>query len=989
MQALSPIPKTYENPDSEPLFTQDVTVNHSMDLFTSTQIGHRTPRRSRLCPDQRQGAEDFSVIRKPDGSPLVASPALTRKKVFEKSSPRDTSSPKQSPAGKKSTEAFEDLWTDEDESLLERATQMDLFATPKAPKRRTKPNTPTVSVKVAKVLIPRASSSPRNPKPPNSVNNQSTKPPPSSRAVVASQRAANIQAQPPPRTNGAVARMTPNLSANRKPASKCIIVPSKRAKLTQERNLQIGTGQSQTLQSQSNSARFSCKTISPRLVSATPNIQAAKGSTTTAPANSGKMPSSVPASNSISTMMPPEQKPSFPARNSVKPQFAVKPVFKPSSNTHSQNTTVGVRTSAIKPVSRPAQSSNVAKPQISNTRMAPTAQCPVTKSGAVLNQSPGKTSTKAVSCVIVPARQSQRRDSLCSGGKPPVQFGRTDTDPRPSFTNVPKVPGRTAGVSAGSSTSSVVPGGQKTRVTPAKSTPAKVKNALAKVSSPDVYNTSISDEILAALADPDDFLDSQIEPAAQEDTVGDDGADVKSVNGTAFLSCGVFRKLFFKNKTTRQNDDLSMKSSKIFATQVSKRYALFFFQRVRPFLQPSTRTMNWTHQICWLYWIKLKRVSSFCRANQRLWWKDSSFEFYCGAKDLGLLISLSQTCFLTGLVFFVAQLPPSTDSSRKPLAPSATWSQLQLQKDRANIVTNKTPQVTKQNQKCAPPPKPVGFARSLSSGNITVGKTGSVPGVPPNVRMVSNPVSFGRSLSSGNIGTVPTAAAPGQNRHTLQTFSGTNSKPAPFVKCAPRGTNGVPLRPCNSSAVPRPPGGLPANRVLNDKKNIPAPVFTQLKTPQNAPQLKPPQNAPKPAKIVLMRQTSRPPDPIPSGGTNAPYHPCSSQKYSQEEIEQKRQLALMKKQRLKLSRSKKIARWGWRVQHVWCEGGGSVTRKKSNDWTFLFCKMNGTNAVNCKAKDFSCSEAHAQNCPAARDCFGTCRFRRNGRDELCWQTDSL
>ena len=130
-------------------------------MFTSTQISKGTNRKSTRetpmdateCGNKNQ--ELPQTIKKLNGSPLVLNSVLTRKIAMGKRmSPKYASSPVQSPLGQKQNCETEDLWTDEeifeDDSFIIKATQVDMFATPKAPKRRTPDTTPTSNPKVPK-----------------------------------------------------------------------------------------------------------------------------------------------------------------------------------------------------------------------------------------------------------------------------------------------------------------------------------------------------------------------------------------------------------------------------------------------------------------------------------------------------------------------------------------------------------------------------------------------------------------------------------------------------------------------------------------------------------------------------------------------------------------------------------------------------------------------------------------------------------------------
>ena len=150
VSTISQIPKPNkslkEYPESEPLFTQDMCVNESFDLFTSTQIGKGNCEPPVKLPH---------TIKKLDGSPFLLNPALTRKIVMGRGmSPRCTSSPVQSPVGQRKAQNYEDLWTDEemfdDDSFVMKATQGDMFATPRAIKRRNPDTTPASNPKVPK-----------------------------------------------------------------------------------------------------------------------------------------------------------------------------------------------------------------------------------------------------------------------------------------------------------------------------------------------------------------------------------------------------------------------------------------------------------------------------------------------------------------------------------------------------------------------------------------------------------------------------------------------------------------------------------------------------------------------------------------------------------------------------------------------------------------------------------------------------------------------
>ena len=152
--------------DSEDLYSQDIgDVNKSFDLFASTHIAKQNIAKENLqlitansdCPRTELKPLDIpQTIKKINGSPLVLKTALARKFSGFKMSPQYTSSPSPPAIAEKKDQSYDDLWTDEemfdDDSFVRKATQADLFATPKSQKRRTTERTPGSKTKVAKYV---------------------------------------------------------------------------------------------------------------------------------------------------------------------------------------------------------------------------------------------------------------------------------------------------------------------------------------------------------------------------------------------------------------------------------------------------------------------------------------------------------------------------------------------------------------------------------------------------------------------------------------------------------------------------------------------------------------------------------------------------------------------------------------------------------------------------------------------------------------------
>ena len=147
--------------DSEDLYSQDIgDANKSFDRFASTHIAKENFQlitANSDCPRTEHKPLDIpQTIKKINGSPLVLKTALARKFSGFKMSPQYTSSPLPPAVAEKKDQSYDDLWTDEemfdDDSFVRKATQSDLFATPKAQKRRTTEKTPGSKTKVAKYV---------------------------------------------------------------------------------------------------------------------------------------------------------------------------------------------------------------------------------------------------------------------------------------------------------------------------------------------------------------------------------------------------------------------------------------------------------------------------------------------------------------------------------------------------------------------------------------------------------------------------------------------------------------------------------------------------------------------------------------------------------------------------------------------------------------------------------------------------------------------